>query len=380
MKPINPDINLQNNIQCNRVLESRDFYKGKSFHYAGPWTVGTTYHSDSYIQDFVSFGGALLVCTQTHLSDQSNMPILNYSDSEEKLPTSLQSNRYWSFVIGAVKGDKGEKGETGKQGTPGKDGVGITSIDDAIGDDYTTVTIQLSDGHTNVIDIPNGKAGANGIDGKDGDTIESITRVDGTNKFNFNFHTAEHETKSIELDLTDVLEQWKNDVEINKLVRGEIHIYKQFEYGDGLNSFGAMPENIYELTISKHDIKWNPDSKKLFYYESENWKELTLDEGWRYNCPMFFKGPIWDFTFVFWGKLDGKEYVINRSPGNPDTYNEEHYFKGSGGKMIHFPPLFSSEDIDVTFENARFNLSINDNYINKISSIDGGEITFENNG
>lgn len=35
MKRILPDIDLQHSIQKDRILEDRDFYKGKSFNFAG---------------------------------------------------------------------------------------------------------------------------------------------------------------------------------------------------------------------------------------------------------------------------------------------------------------------------------------------------------
>lgn len=35
------------------IKDSRDFYKGKSFNFSGDWTVGTHYHNDDYIVDFV---------------------------------------------------------------------------------------------------------------------------------------------------------------------------------------------------------------------------------------------------------------------------------------------------------------------------------------
>lgn len=67
MKKITPNIDLQNSIQRDRVLESRDFYKGKSFRYS-VWAVGHPYHNDEWYIDFVSHEGVLYACKKNHIS------------------------------------------------------------------------------------------------------------------------------------------------------------------------------------------------------------------------------------------------------------------------------------------------------------------------
>ena len=60
MKNIKPDIDLQNSIECSRITESREYYKGKSFNFANEWHSGINYFNDNYVTDFVSYKGTLL--------------------------------------------------------------------------------------------------------------------------------------------------------------------------------------------------------------------------------------------------------------------------------------------------------------------------------
>lgn len=78
MKKITPNLDLQNSIQRDRILESRDFYKGKSFRYS-VWTQGHTYYNDDWYTDFVSYNGALLACNITHVA--VDKPRLLYNDA-----------------------------------------------------------------------------------------------------------------------------------------------------------------------------------------------------------------------------------------------------------------------------------------------------------
>lgn len=78
MKKITPNLDLQNSIQRDRILESRDFYKGKSFRYS-VWTQGHTYYNDDWYTDFVSYNGALLACNTTHVA--VDKPRLLYNDA-----------------------------------------------------------------------------------------------------------------------------------------------------------------------------------------------------------------------------------------------------------------------------------------------------------
>lgn len=55
-----------NNIVQYIKNESRDYYKGTSFRWAGEWESGKLYSGDEYYVDFVSYEGALWVCVHTH--------------------------------------------------------------------------------------------------------------------------------------------------------------------------------------------------------------------------------------------------------------------------------------------------------------------------
>ena len=56
------------------TTHSRDYYKGKSFHYAGEWVSGAHYFSDDYNVDFVSKDNCLLACSKSHFSTTDNEP------------------------------------------------------------------------------------------------------------------------------------------------------------------------------------------------------------------------------------------------------------------------------------------------------------------
>ena len=187
MKPIKPDINLQNDIQVGRVLESREYYKGKSFNFAGEWQHGIPYYNDRHEQTFVTIDGALVVCTKSHLSTVDNKPIVKVDTSGMAIGIN-EPNPYWQFVLGAVKGDKGEQGIQGQQGATGADGakgdkgdkgdpgIGITDISDVCANGSHTITITYGDNKVEQFVINDGKDGTNG---KDGNSISKI-EVDGT--------------------------------------------------------------------------------------------------------------------------------------------------------------------------------------------------------
>ena len=98
MKNIKPDIDLQNSIECSRITESREYYKGKSFNFANEWHSGINYFNDNYVTDFVSYKGTLLACRRTHLSSSQNRPELLFEDPKDpNQPTGVKS-AYWNFT------------------------------------------------------------------------------------------------------------------------------------------------------------------------------------------------------------------------------------------------------------------------------------------
>lgn len=98
-KNIIPDINLQNDIQKNKILNSRDFYKGKSFRFAHEWHDGITYFNDDFYTDFVVYKNVLLACKTTHTSNSSNIPIIVYNGIQ---PVGVENTEFWSFVLSGI--------------------------------------------------------------------------------------------------------------------------------------------------------------------------------------------------------------------------------------------------------------------------------------
>lgn len=102
MKQLTPDINLQNSLQVSRILESREFYKGKSFNYARDWHSGINYCNDQFVTDFVSYEGAFLACRKTHLSGYSNKPELIKDNNKI---VGIKSD-FWDLIFVADKPEK----------------------------------------------------------------------------------------------------------------------------------------------------------------------------------------------------------------------------------------------------------------------------------
>ena len=103
MKRITPDINLQNDIQRDRVLDSLEYYKGKSFNYAHTWHAGIHYFNDSSNIDFVTYENVLLACKKSHLSSSNSVPVIIYDDENPLQPIGVKSE-YWSFVLSGIVG------------------------------------------------------------------------------------------------------------------------------------------------------------------------------------------------------------------------------------------------------------------------------------
>lgn len=98
-KNIIPDINLQNEIQKNKILNSRDFYKGKSFRFLHEWHDGTTYFNDDFYTDFVVYQNVLLACSNTHTSNSSNVPVIIYKGLQ---PIGVENSEFWLFVFSGI--------------------------------------------------------------------------------------------------------------------------------------------------------------------------------------------------------------------------------------------------------------------------------------
>jgi hypothetical protein len=88
---IKPDINLQNDIQRDKILESAEYYKGKSFNFAHSWHAGIYYFNDSSNTDFVTYNNVLLACKKSHLSSSNSVPIIIYDPENPSQPIGVNS-------------------------------------------------------------------------------------------------------------------------------------------------------------------------------------------------------------------------------------------------------------------------------------------------
>lgn len=85
------------------TAHSRDYYKGKSFHYSGEWASGAHYFSDDYSVDFIVKDNCLLACSQSHFATADNEP-KDYIYDENGTKIGIAS-RYWDFVLAGLKGN-----------------------------------------------------------------------------------------------------------------------------------------------------------------------------------------------------------------------------------------------------------------------------------
>lgn len=95
------DIKIKYNNTFN-VSHSREYYKGKSFHFAGTWKQGCHYFNDEYCCDFVVYNSALLACSKSHLATRETEPI-NFIYDEYGVCVGVKS-KYWDFVLAGEGG------------------------------------------------------------------------------------------------------------------------------------------------------------------------------------------------------------------------------------------------------------------------------------
>lgn len=88
--------------QAYATQHSRDYYRGKSFHFSNKWVPGVHYVSDDYNIDFVVHGQCLLACAKSHLSTVDNEPTQYIYNSNGDI--CGVASTYWDFVIGSVSG------------------------------------------------------------------------------------------------------------------------------------------------------------------------------------------------------------------------------------------------------------------------------------
>lgn len=104
------------------ALRTRDYYKGKSFDFAGEWKATARYFNDEFLTTFVVYheragdtivGSALLGCKKSHVaaydkavrSSTDNQPHLKINNGDV---VGIKPNDYWIFICGSLKGQTGE--------------------------------------------------------------------------------------------------------------------------------------------------------------------------------------------------------------------------------------------------------------------------------
>lgn len=103
---ITPPTDLTNSREYYGMYNSRDFYRGTSFKMSGYWTPNTHYFNDEYIVDFVAWDGALLSCVRSHISSESNRPIVVKDESGAVI--GIKTNPYWIYVMSGTEGPAGK--------------------------------------------------------------------------------------------------------------------------------------------------------------------------------------------------------------------------------------------------------------------------------
>lgn len=84
-------------------IHSRDYYRGRSFHFAGPWESGVHYINDNYETDFVTYRNTLLRCRDSHLSSLENEPkTLIYNEGGNIIGVNSE---HWDFILAGVKSE-----------------------------------------------------------------------------------------------------------------------------------------------------------------------------------------------------------------------------------------------------------------------------------
>lgn len=103
---ITPLTDLTNSREYYGMYNSRDFYRGTSFKMSGYWTPNTHYFNDEYIVDFVAWDGALLSCVRSHISSESNRPVVVKDESGAVI--GIKTNPYWIYVMSGTEGPAGK--------------------------------------------------------------------------------------------------------------------------------------------------------------------------------------------------------------------------------------------------------------------------------
>lgn len=96
-------------------INSRDYYKGTSFRWAGEWEPGKLYSNDTFFVDFVSYYGKVYVCVKSHYASNTVAPgnseywnlavnsedvdLSNYYTKEESDSRYLSAEQVGSIIV-----------------------------------------------------------------------------------------------------------------------------------------------------------------------------------------------------------------------------------------------------------------------------------------
>lgn len=283
------------------AMGSRSFYKGTSFR-CTEWCLETHYFNNEDFIDFVSYKGALLRCTRSHISSVDNEPslvinnnlIVGINDSpvwefimgggsietgQLNIDFKLEDGHLWVFCnekwkdLGNVKGDQGE---TGIQGIPGDPGKGVPSggntnqvLVKQSNSDYDTIwkTINTSGG-----ELPTFSAKVLSTTSTE-DAPEATVTLSDSNEFQFSF----------------------------KLQKGQDGVNgKDGEPGkDGVN--GTAPNYktyVYAQSNSKPD---KPNFNTPQPPTESQWKDYPLSSGQWWQCIGVVDGQT--NTVIQWGEV-----------------------------------------------------------------------------
>ena len=217
MKQIIPNRDLQNEIQKNKVLNSRDFYKGKSFRFVHEWHAGITYFNDEFVTDFVVYNNVMLACKKSHTSFSENAPVIIYDSNNEVQPIGVKSD-YWEFVLSGISTQDG-KFKVGFSDTV----ENLPNANEHIGEIY--VVGPINDSYVEYVAIHSPSYDNQYIWEKVSSdvTVDAYTKQESDEKYQLkgNYLTSIPEEYVTDDELEKVLEEKFANINVNKFDGGE---------------------------------------------------------------------------------------------------------------------------------------------------------------
>lgn len=148
---VTPPTDLTNSREYYGMYNSRDFYRGTSFKMSGEWSPNTHYFNDEYIIDFVSYQGALLSCTRSHISSSNGGDVPQLVFDGDRI-IGIKANPFWAFVMSGTEGPEGPEGKVWIP-TVSDDGIISWKQSNESPNTITPVNIKGVKGDTPVMDV-----------------------------------------------------------------------------------------------------------------------------------------------------------------------------------------------------------------------------------